>query len=51
VFRGFFQKDRFFLKNIDSFKESDRTYSFDIPPLPPVSLRVIVERSIPIKVG
>ena len=30
VFRGFLQKDWFFLKKIDSFKESDRTYSFDI---------------------
>ncbi len=30
VFRGYFQKDRFFLKKIDSNKESDRTYSFDI---------------------
>jgi hypothetical protein len=30
VFRGFSPKDRFFLKKIDSFKESDRTYSFDI---------------------
>ncbi len=30
VFRGFFPKDRFFLKKIGSFKESDRTFSFDI---------------------
>ncbi len=29
VFRGFFPKDWFFLKKIGSFKESDRTYSFD----------------------
>ncbi len=28
VFAGFFKKDRFFLKKIDSFKESDRTFSF-----------------------
>ncbi len=33
VFRDFLQKEQFFLKMIDSFKESDRTYSFDMFPL------------------
>jgi hypothetical protein len=30
VVRKFLQKDQFFFKTIDSFKESDRTYSFDM---------------------